>query len=281
MKSIRRWGITIVFTGVAQFFGCFAGIPAAQAALPTTSGIWRSREPGRELSAEHEWLLVRSLRRITGLDHLHFTAEGSLSLGETAAPGGALVARQILLSALHSGMVFVIEDHSQSASVNFGQLDEGLTYVGAEGQSAITIWRVRLDFDDFRKMQASPEVRAAFDEGFTLLHELLHGLGLKDTSREAETGQCEELLNRARAELGLPLRDQYLGEPWQPVPAVTLVRLRFKSREWPSSRSRWRWRYLYFVLGLGPPGQWAASPASSHSAASRSREAPGLTDANY
>jgi hypothetical protein len=42
-----------------------------------------------------------------------------------------------------------------------------------------------------------------------MLHELLHGLGYDDGSREEEIGQCEEMVNQARSELGLPLRDQY------------------------------------------------------------------------
>ena len=111
MKSIMRWGM-IVFTCVTLFSGFITFIPAAQAAMPTEAGIWLSREPGRELSIEHDELLVHSLRRITGLE-VHFTADGSLSANETeAAEGGSLIARQVLLSALRSGMVFVIEDHS-------------------------------------------------------------------------------------------------------------------------------------------------------------------------
>src|SRR5215813_8131589 len=88
-------------------------------------------------------------------------------------------------------------------SVNFGQLNEGLRYEDAITGLRLMVWRVRLDFDDFREMQASREVRDSFDAGFTALHEMLHGLGYKDAANVYELGECEETLNRARGELGL------------------------------------------------------------------------------
>jgi len=48
-------------------------------------------------------------------------------------------------------------------SVNFGQLNEGLRYEDAITGLRLMVWRVRLDFDDFREMQASREVQASFE----------------------------------------------------------------------------------------------------------------------
>ena len=109
---------------------------------------------------------------------------------------------------------------------------------------------MRLDFNDFREMEASREVRDSFDAGFTTLHELLHGLGCKDATSVDELGECEETLNRARAELGLPLRDQYFGDELRMARQFVTVRLRFRSDKARSSavHSRARIQYLFFLV---------------------------------
>ena len=228
-----------------------AGVPAA--------GIWCDREDEHGFTALHEEALVRSLRRITGIEDLCFTPEGALSVGElSAATAGSSVARQILWCALGSGNLFLLEDHSASPTVNFGQLDEGTNYEDLVSRRQLEIWRVRLDFHDFNEMVASSEVRATFDPGFTMLHELLHGLGYKDAFTENEVGACEELLNQARAELNLPLRDRYFGESVRLASHQLTVRLRFRheiklrDQSGPAERSSRRLHYLYFLVPYGP-----------------------------
>ena len=54
---------------------------------------------------------------------------------------------------------------------------------------------------------------AAFDEGFTLLHELLHAIGYEDATSASEVGAVETRLNQAREEIGLPLRAEYFVTP--------------------------------------------------------------------
>jgi hypothetical protein len=225
------------------------GIALAQSAFPKTPGVWLSGEAGRKPTGARVEELARSLRRITGFGDLHFAKDGSLALG-AAQSGGSAAARRILSSSLGSGSVFIIEDHSGSPSVNFGQLDEGLRYEDTITGMRLLVWRVRLDFDDFREMEASREVRDSFDAGFTTLHELLHGLGYKDASRVDELGECEETLNRARAELGLPLRDQYFGDELRVARQFVSVRLRFRSDEARASAgsSRARTQYLFFMV---------------------------------
>ncbi len=112
---------------------------------------------------------------------------------------------------------------------------------------------MRLDFEDFHEMQAPRPVRDAFDVGFTMLHELLHGLGYKDAAHPEEIGAVEQLLNQARTELGLLQRDQYFGEPFRPIRDRILVRLRFRHetsvrRAASDGPLRERFRYLYFIL---------------------------------
>ncbi len=214
---------------------------------PRTSGVWCERRSVYAITKEHERRLVLSLRRITGYVALQFAPDGSLSLGESVAAGGSAEARGILMRAVCSSGIFVIEDYSGSSSVNFGQAVREQVYEPREGRSS-HVWRLRLDFDDFQQMDASSEVRAAFDEGFTLFHELLHGLGYTDASRARELGPCEEIVNRIRSELGLPLRDQYFGEAWRITERLTSVRLRFRSQTQNGNSARWESHYLFFLL---------------------------------
>src|SRR5262245_17399966 len=236
-------------------------IAFAQSAFPKTPGVWLSGEAGHKPSGARVEELTRSLRRITGFSELHFAKDGSLVIGATQS-GGSATARRILSCALGSGSVFIIEDHSGSPSVNFGQLNEGLRYEDAITGLRLAVWRVRLDFDDFREMQASREVRDSFDVGSTTLHELSHGLGYKDATGGDELGECEETLNRARAELGLPLRDQYFGYEMRMARHLVAVRLRFRSAPRVSAGpARARTQYLFFMIQSGDEQQTA--PAGS------------------
>lgn len=229
----------------------------AAAGTPSGTGIWCSGENNYKLSSAHKKQLVNSLRRITGLPQLNFAEDGSLKFGDgAAANAGSSLAIEILLRSLGSGKAFIIEDHSGSPEINFGQLDEGTDYEDVLSQRQFEIWRVRLDFQDFSEMDAPTEVRASFDVGFTMLHELLHGLGYKDAENEVEIGECEDMINRARAELGLPLRDQYFGEPLQLAPHIVTVRLRFRSekkaqKETGEKTIGKRLHYLFFLLPSG------------------------------
>ena len=99
-------------------------------------------------------------------------------------------------------------------------------------------------------MRASREVQASFDVGFTTLHELLHGLGYKDATKVDELGECEETLNRSRAELDLPMRDQYFGDALRLARHFVSVRLRFRSDQprVPATPVRRRTQYLFFTV---------------------------------
>lgn len=226
----------------------------AEAEIPKSPGIWLSQQIEHKLPDLHKEQLAQELRRITGWTELKFGEDGRFLPGDvSAATGGAAIARQILLCAFGSGDVFIIEDHSGSPSVNFGQMDEGTHYEDVKLPCQLLIWRVRLDFDDFRQMQASPEVRESFNAGFTMLHELLHGLGYRDPKQPEEIGDCERVVNQARAELGLPLRDQYFAEPLRMTPNLFTVRLRFSGGTKMGSGSadrqaRRRKHYVFFLL---------------------------------
>lgn len=223
----------------------------AQPRLPLTPGIYFSAEAAYQSSPAQQTKLVASLRRITGWQHLRVEERGHLTLAhDHEDAGGSAWARRVLRAVFRSGHRFVIENHAASRTVNFGQLDEGLKYEDDRSGIKLDIYRVRLDYDDFQQMQAGPEVRAAFDEGFTVLHELLHGLGLDDTHIPNELGECERVINHMRAELGLLLRDQYLGDVLRVSPYFFTMRLRFKSLA-AAGQARKR-HYLFFALATAP-----------------------------
>lgn len=210
------------------------------------AGIWLSDDAKRLLSKSHQEEFLQSLRQITGLCELRFMDDGSLSLGEPSDESdGSLAARRILLRAFESGYAFIVEDHSDSPNVNFGQMDEGTNYEDATNKQQLLIWRVRLDFNDFRKMEASRGVRESFNIGFTFLHELLHGLGHRDALRIQDLGECEELINQVRRELNLLTRDQYFGVQVKITERFFTVRLKFRDH------ARQRDEYLFFIA---PPG---------------------------
>jgi hypothetical protein len=121
-------------------------------------------------------------------------------------------------------------------------------------------------------MQASREVRESFDVGFTALHELLHGLGYKDASGVDELGECEEMLNHARGELALPLRDQYFGDELRMARHFISIRLRFRTAKTQSS-ARPRTQYLFFMVYNEPGKQGVAAFDCGNGTAFR-REAP-------
>lgn len=252
---ILTWGVVYVGVAICMMFA----IPEAQAAITAHSIAGHGATEEHRLAKEKQRQLLQALARITGDPQLRFDANGRLLLGAEASRMGSSTANRILRQAAQAKAFFVLEDHSDSTGVHFGQIDEGLVYENDQSKARFTIWRVRLDFADFERMEASPEVRASFDIGFTLLHELLHGLGLKDTENIGELGGCEKVVNRMREELGLLQRERYHGEPLRIAPGLLAIRLRFKS-DAPAPRRQSH--YLFFLVRYG--SRWGMeSPAET------------------
>ncbi len=231
-------------------------------AAPST-GIRCERASPHAVSKAHERELVESLRSVTGDAELAFGADGALALAPDApAAGGSETARSILRAAQRPDMEFVIEDHSRSRAIAFGEIDEGTIVSANPAGAGRLIWRVRINFDDFRGILAHRALRRAFDPGFVLLHELLHGMGYADSTRPGEIGAVEELLNRVRGELGLPLRDEYFAAATQVCTGVLGVRLRFRNAGAPPGRGS---DYLVFLMGGDRVRHFAAPRrAASH-----------------
>jgi hypothetical protein len=266
---MKRWFTSRLVPGLVCALLGVQALAAAAEDCPKEPGIWLGRNAAAACAGNCQQTLTESLRRITGLQQLRFAKNGALEVGEhTNFIGGSATARSVLFRALESGAVFVIEDHSGSVTVNFGQLDEGLRYEDCLNGRRLLIWRVRLDFADFKRVDAPRQVRAAFDAGFACLHELLHGLGYRDSNQPDEVGEVEELINQARAELGLPLRAQYLGETVPIFQRVFSVRLHFKDAPSASpatgKSTRPRSYRLHFLPELGSAIQLAEQQTTAH-----------------
>ncbi|MGE0392975.1 MAG: hypothetical protein AB7I25_04405 [Vicinamibacterales bacterium] len=220
--------------------------------VPPSAGIWHSDTAEHALADASRRTLVTSLRRITGLPDIVFSADGRIEIGTGRRGGGSRIAEDVLRTALASGDVFVIQDHSGSPSVTFGQI-ESLDYINDQTGRRVRVWWVRLDFDDFRTVHASKRVRAAFDPGFVLLHELLHALGHRDDLAPGALGDCERILNGARRELGLPLRADYAAIRVAPAGIGPDARLRFEDAG--PGRPDSRVRHLFFRTTPGAAGE--------------------------
>jgi hypothetical protein len=250
-----RWTTAVAAT---LMLAACAGPARAQLMVPPASGIWQSGDPSHALGAAARQELFASLSRITGIERFEFASDGRLEIGAfTPGHQGSALARRILRDALTSGSIFVLEDHSNSAQVNFGQI-ESMEYINDARKRHDHVWWIRLDFADFQKLAAPRRLRATFDVGFTLLHELLHALGHHDATNSGELGECETILNQAREEVGLPLRSEYFATfVRSPALGVALVRLRFVDGS--SHQKDQREQYLFAVLSMLTPSPSAVS----------------------
>ena len=219
--------------------------PAGADSIPPASGVWDDAGPGHALRPDSRRALLDSLIRITGIRDLTFLPDGRLQTTTARGKGGSPTAERILRHALASDAVYVIEEHSGSPAVTFGQI-EGMDYFHDQTGRRAQVWLVRLDFDDFREIQASKRVRAAFDPGFVLLHEFLHAQGHRDDMSPDAMGECERILNEARRELLLPLRATYAASRVEEAGTGPDARLRFEER---GNHTGLRVQHLFFRTG--------------------------------
>jgi hypothetical protein len=122
--------------------------------------------------------------------------------------GGSSTARELLTMAMSGPNLLVIEDASDRADVVFARVIEGRWTRGAQGKPPLRL--VLLDFADFTHVVGDNDARAAFNEGWALLHEIAH---VVHDSADADTnkgvGECEELINKMRRECGVAERAEY------------------------------------------------------------------------
>lgn len=221
---------------------------SASFAIPN-SRIRCSTDLSHQVPTPHQKKLAELLQRITGFTQLAFTPEGFLVVATDQYTQGSATAREVIRQALATQAMLEIQDHSRSESINFGQFETVILTRHDQPSLPQTRWDIRLDFDDFIQMSAPPEVRESFNEGFVFLHEVLHGLGKADAKQVGQIGECEEVVNQMRQELGLVLRTQYHSERVATMGNFHRQRLPFKRLVSLEGKLSWKELYLYFLPG--------------------------------
>ena len=178
--------------------------------------IYRFR-PGFHLSekrppnAKQLKLLLDELRSLTGFAEIQIKPNGDLSL-ETRSriEGGSEIARRLLSAAIDSHDSFGLESSEHSDTIAFAQIESPLVYTDSD-DVAHHDWCIRIDFADFKELRGDQAAIKSFGPGMNVFHELVHAiLGYPDPlTANDQLGQCERHLNLIRAELGLPLRQNY------------------------------------------------------------------------
>jgi hypothetical protein len=178
--------------------------------------LYRFR-PGFHLSEKHPpntkqlRLLLDELRGLTGFAEIQIKSNGDLSLGNRSLiEGGSEIARNLLADAIGSKDSFALEKCDHSATIAFAQIESTLVYRDATDPVRHD-WSIRIDFADFKELRGNEAVIKSFGPGMSLMHELVHAiLDYPDPlTANDQLGQCERHLNLIRAELGLPLRQNY------------------------------------------------------------------------
>jgi hypothetical protein len=154
--------------------------------------------------------LIRELSSLSGL-HLKVDADGTIRYEpELPALGGSAIARELLVKAIDSSDSFSLERANGSDRIAFAQIESTTTFRNRANPPQ-TAWVIRIDFTDFAQLRGDANALEAFNPGINLMHELTHAiLRLRDPDGPKDPlGECERYLNLMRAELGLPLRQNY------------------------------------------------------------------------
>jgi hypothetical protein len=173
----------------------------------------------RQLDKSQLQKVVDSLRHKTGFQEMHFDQSGFLTIGDrTQVCGGSETARTLLAAAVDGHQAIELQADNHSPRVAFAAIQPGAIYTHFQTKARIKVWHLQLDFADFGELRGTREAITAFDLGFAVLHELVHGvLGLSDGAEgQPELGACDEQINRVRRELNLPERQVYGAQVIQP-----------------------------------------------------------------
>jgi hypothetical protein len=152
--------------------------------------------------------LIHELAFLSGLN-LKVNLNGTIRYDKLDSSGGSAIARALLMTAIDGPDSFSVESANHSPQVAFAQIESILDYTN--GNRRATEWVIRIDFADFAQLRGDAPVLKAFSPGTNLLHEFIHAvLNLPDPEGPGDRlGLCERYLNHIRAELGLPLRQNY------------------------------------------------------------------------
>ena len=172
--------------------------------------------PGIRISKKHPPTtrqlsgLLSELAFLSGLN-LKVNLNGSIHYDDKLpALDGSAIARELLTTAIDGPDSFSVEITNNSPQVAFAQIESILDYKDGTNQRAHE-WVIRIDFADFAQLRGDTDLLQAFSPGTNLLHELIHAILKLPDPRGANDrlGPCERHLNLIRADLGLPVRQNY------------------------------------------------------------------------
>lgn len=206
--------------------------------------------------------LARKLQAITGWRDLNFDSNGAIRFRADAAEGGSHSARSLFLKTLGSDKVLILEAANNRPDVVFARVVPGRwKNDSGEGRSAFV---VLVDFADFDRLMGDRPALAAFNVGWSLLHEIDHVVNNSvDSESPGHAGECEEHINEMRRECQLPTRGDYfyhyfLSTDQSPF-RTRLVRLAFEQQQ--TGRKQRRFWIIWDATeigGLEPNSQIAA-----------------------
>ena len=230
--------LSVVWMSLAFF--CF-GLTASSVVASKSVSTLAIRE---NVSTSHRNELINKLQKITGWKGLRFESDGRLSIEVVDPLSGSKGARSLLAAAAYGPNAIVLEDASSRADVAFCRVVPGKWRNDESLKRPAFV--VLIDFTDFGHLVGDKEARAAFDVGWAVLHELDHiVMESEDTELDGHLGECEDHINRMRAEMGLPLRADYFFRDTSlrtdPNFNTRFVRLPFEQRDAFSARTKRYW----------------------------------------
>ncbi|MGH9943089.1 MAG: hypothetical protein ACRD9R_12120 [Pyrinomonadaceae bacterium] len=247
---------------------CLLFLCLAFSASPPSPAATIMHGPGRvvcrpEMGADKRENVAERLREITGWTHLRFDADGALrgSAGaQTNERAGSRTARALLEEAAGGDNLVVLEDASGRDDVVFCRVVPGRWTGGGDGRPPAHI--VLIDFADFSHVRGDSAALSAFNVGWAVLHEIAHVVhNAADAVAEAETGECESLINQMRRELQLAERAEYHFKLFPGADSgdfkTRYVRLAFERRH-PARKEKKRYWLVWdaqLVGGLSAAGR--------------------------
>ena len=186
--------------------------------------------------------LAKNFQRITGWKDINFDDRGSLSFsGEPV--GGSVLARDILIKAVSGPEYFILEDASRRADVVFCRIVPGKWM---DGNQNVPVSVILIDFADFDQVIGDESALAAFNVGWAVLHEIVHGVkNLDDPETDGQIGDCEKLINQMRRECGLAERAEYFYKmhpgATESESAAKYVRLPFDQKSPSTNKTKRYW----------------------------------------
>jgi len=202
------------------------------------------------LTVDEQNALIVDWRTKTGYQNIYFDKKTNNLVIDTSAgfKGGSAEARKQLSDAVGAtDKIFDLVHSNTDPNVLFAETKGTLSSVDGQGKR-IETYEVKIDFDDFKHVSGDKSAIESYSIGIAALHEFDHNLygPVSDKPNSlTDPGPVENrFINPIRRELGLPERENYVGQPTssalKPFFPNGGSELRFKNAEGKEKYLRWR-----------------------------------------